>query len=402
MLLIVRRQRRDQGEEAMPSPKDGGTRWTAVFALAAALAAMLAVSDPALAGPDPLSSNSSLTLELRSSGGLKLKPATLALPVNTGQLDPTTGAGSIQTSRSFKARRGGRKTKVKITLLVLGANGEPGKMDAKVGKRKVKGFAKLSGGTLTRDGWGAKLDGVAAELGKKGAKALRQALSPDGAKKASAAAGGIKAGKPLGTVSVTSVPQTVEVLPGGTLVFEAEVDTFGFKLFAHCIDGTSGGIAVIPPAVQSGSVGQIFTFPVTGGSIAPDFSGGVVISAGGQGLIKNLGTLPAGCTGPPPLGTRLDQTGFQAQFDPKALAANATLPTGPLGLAALGDLDLAAATTSADVNTKQLSVTEAPVMMAPLAAATLNDVFPNGSPSPSAEFAAGDLLGHVSLNVTTH
>jgi hypothetical protein len=29
-------------------------------------------------------------------------------------------------------------------------------------------------------------------------------------------------------------------------------------------------------------------------------------------------------------------------------------------------------------------------------------VFPNGSGLPSADFAAGDSLGHVSLNVTTH
>jgi hypothetical protein len=388
----------------MLSPKGGRSRWTAVHAVltAVALAAMLAASDAALAGPDPLSSNSSVTLQLRSSGGLKLKPATLALPVNIGELDPTTGAGSIQTNRGFKARSGGRKTKVRITLLVLGANGGPGKMDAKVGKRKVKGFAKLSGGSLARDGWGAKLDGVSTRLGSNGAKALRRALAPGGKGKASASAGGIKAGKPLGTVSVTSVPQTVEVLPGGTLVFEAEVDTFGLKLFAHCIDGTSGGIAVIPPAVQSGSVGQTFTFPVTGGSIAPDFNAGAVLSAGGQSLIKNLGMLPSGCTGPPPVGTRLDQTDFQAQFDVKGLAANATLSTGPIGLAVLGELDLAAAATSADVNTKQVSVTDAPVTMVPLAAATLNNVFPNGSPSPSLQFAAGDLLGHVSLNVTTH
>jgi hypothetical protein len=403
MLLPIAR-RRDQGEEAMLSTKGGGTRWITVVAILTAVA--LASSDAALAGPDPLSTNSSVTLQLRSSGGLKLKPKTLALPVNAGsQLDPTTGAGTIQTNRGFKARSGGRKTKVKITLVTLGANGGPGSMDAKVGKRKVKGFAKLSGGTLTRDGWGAKLDGVAAKLGKKGAKALRQALSPGSAKKASASAGGIKAGKPLGTASVISVPQTVEVLPGGTLVLEAAVIPFGVKLVAHCINATlgGGGVEVIPPAVQSGDAGEIFTFPVTGGSIAPDFSDGAVLSAGGQRLTKTLpGPNPPGCTGPPPLGTHLDQTGFQAQFGLKALAASVTVSTaGPLGLAVLGDLNLASAT-SADVNTKQLTVTNAPVTLSPLAAGTLNSTFPNGSLAPSNNFAAGDLIGHVSLNVTTH
>jgi hypothetical protein len=367
------------------------------------MVAALVVSSPALAGTDPLSSSSSVVLQLRSSGGLKLKPANLALPVNTGKLDPTTGAGTIQTNRGFKARRGGRKTKVKITVLTLGANGGPGRMDAKVGKRKVKSFAKLSGGTLTRDGWGAKLDGVVAKLGSKGAKALNRALSAGGKGKASAAAGGIKAGKPLGTVSVNAVPQTVEVLPGGTLVFEAD-PLFAIKLARHCVNATipdPPGVEPIAPGTEP-VLGE-FIFPVTGGSIAPDFSAGTVVSAGGQRLTKNdPGTFVAGCTAAPSVGTRVDQTDFQAQFEAKALAALATLPTGPVGVASLGLLDLAAATTSADVNTKQVTVTDAPVTMAPLAAALLNMVFPNGSGLPSADFAAGDSLGHVSLNVTTH
>jgi hypothetical protein len=368
--------------------------------------AALVVSSPALAGTDPLSSSSSVVLQLRSSGGLKLKPATLALPVGTGQLDPITGAGTIQTNRGFKARRGGRKTKVKITALTFGANGGPGRMDAKVGKRKVKAFAKLSGGTLTRDGWGAKLDGVVAKLGSKGAKALSRALSSGGKGKASAAAGGIKAGKPLGTLSVTSVPQTVEVLPGGTLVFEAD-PLFAIKLARHCVNATIAdppGVEPIAPATEP-VLGE-FIFPVTGGSIAPDFSGGAVLSAGGQRLTKNDPGPPsgflAGCTAPPPVGTHIDQTDFQAQFDLKSLSAVATLPTGPIGLAPLGNLELAAATTSADVNTKQVTVTGAPVRMSAFAATTLNQIFPNASGIPSSDFAAGDSLGQVSLNVTTH
>jgi hypothetical protein len=371
--------------------------------LTALALAVLVASETALAGPDPLSSNSKVTLQLRSSGGLKLKPSTLTLPLTTGELDPVTGAGTINTNGGFSAKSKGRKTKVKITRLVLGANGGPGTIDAKVGKRKVKGFGKLSGGTVTRDGWGAKLDGVAAKLGKKGAKALRQALSPGGAKKASAAAGGIKAGKPLGSVSVSSVPQTVEVLPGGTLVFEAD-PLFAIKLARHCVNATildPPGVEPIAPATEP-VLGE-FIFPVTGGSIAPDFSGGAVLSAGGQRLTKNDdGTFLAGCAGSPPVGTRIDQTDFQANFFIKALAANATLPTGPIGSAVLGALDLAAATKSADVNTKQVSVTGAPVIMSPLAATTLNTLFPNRSGLPSAEFAEGDHLGQVSLNVNTH
>ena len=398
----------------MLSPKGGGTRRTVGVSLAAfALIAGLVAASPALAGPDPLSSSSSVVLQLRNSHGLKWKPKSLTLPVNSGDLDPTTGAGTINTSKKVKAIRRGRKTKVKITVLVFGANGGPGRMDAKVGKHKVKSFGKLSGGTLTRDGFGAKLDGVVAKLGKKGAKALRQALSGGGKGKASAAAGGIKAGQPLGSASVTSVPQTVEVLPGGTLTFVTSLvsggggrPAFPFLLAAHCVNALApGGVAAIPPAVQSGLVGEVFTFPVVGGSIAPDFSSGRVISAGGQTLTKNNdGSVdpPFGCSSPPPVGTTVIQTDWEAQFDVKALASNTVFPSGPVGIAALGFFDLSKATTSADPNTKQVTLTGAPVGMDVLSALVLNDVFPNEGPSAAFNFMGGDLLGTLSLNVTTH
>jgi hypothetical protein len=418
MLLFARRQDATKEGEAMLTRKGGGTRRTTVFTVLAAVsvAAMLAAADAALAGPDPLSSSSSVTLQLRSSGGLKLKPKTLALPVNPGsQLDPTTGAGTIQTKGAFKARQGGRKTKVKITLLTFGANAysEPGKMNAKVGKKKVKGFAKLSGGTLTRDGFGAKLDGVSARLSKKGAKALKKALAPGGggkAKKASASAGGIKAGKPLGTVSVTSVPTTVEVLPGGTLEFESN-NGFGLKLALHCVNAVPSDpnveIAVAPIAPATEPATGLFIFPVTGGSIAPDLSSGKVTSAGGQKLVKNMNGVfpntPAGCSEGPAVGTTVTQTEWEAEFDIKALATNTTLPTGNIGFGALGPFNLAAATSSsADPSTKQVTVTLAPVRMDPLGAVVFNNVFPNATGNPSFDFLPGDLLGWMSLTVTTH
>ena len=384
----------------MPSPKGGGTHRTVVGAsrtvvggsLAAfALLAGLVAASPALAGPDPLTSSSSVVLQLRSSQGLKLKPKTLTVPVNAGSdLDPTTGAGTIDTNKKFTATRQGHKTKVKITVLTFGANGGAGKIDAKVGKSNVNGFGKLSGGTLKRDGFGAKLDGVVAKLGKKGAKALRQALS-----------GGIKAGQPLGTASVTSVPKTVQVLPGGTLEFQADLG-FGTKLIAHCVNATlPGGLEVIPPATEP-ALGK-FVFPVTGGSIAPDFSSGRVISAGGFSQKKNdNGTFVPGCSSGVPLGTTVTQTEWEDEFDIRALAANTVLPSGPVGIAQQGPFDLAAATTSADPNTRQVTVSGAPVTMDFFSAVILNNVFPNASGNPNNDFKEGDLLGKMSLSVTTH
>jgi hypothetical protein len=404
---------RDKGEDAMQSLRGGWIRRTAVGATLTTLVLLagLLASSSALAAPDPLAPSSTVVLQLRNFGGFKVKPKTLNLRITRGDLDPTTGAGTIETTGAFRVRGRGHKTKVKITALIFGANGGAGKINGKVGKRRTKGFGKLSGGSLTRDGFGAKLAGVSAKLGSKGAKALRRALSPGGGKKGggkkASAAGGIKAGKPLGSVSVNAVPATVEVLPGGTLVFEAEVATFGAKLVAHCVNGSlgAGGVEPIAPGVQSGAAGEVFTFPVTGGSIAPDFSDGRVLSAGGQKLTKNIDADPPGpfnCSGDPPLGTSMTLTEWEMQFQLKGLGASVVVPAGPIGIGVQGDFDLGAATTSVDPNTKQITITEAPVLMDPLAANTINTVFPNGSGIASNDFMAGDLLGHVSLSVTTH
>jgi hypothetical protein len=387
-------------------------RWirrTAVGATLTTLALFtgLLASSAALAAPDPLAPSSSVVLKLKNFSGIKVKPKTLNLSITQGDLDPTTGAGTIETTGSFRAKRGGRKTKVKITALVFGANGGPGRIDAKVGKRKTNGFGKLSGGTLTRQGFGANLNGVSAKLGSKGAKALSRALSPGSAKKASAAAGGIKAGKSLGSITVSAVPQTVSVLPGGTLEF-ATNPGFGAKLAGHCVnallpDPFLHGVEPIPPATE---VGIDFFFPVTGGSIAPDFSAGRVTSAGGQKLTKNINADPPGpfdCSGDPPLGTTMTLTEWEPQFEIKALAALTVVPAGSIGIGGQGTFDLSApgVTTSVNPSTREVTITDAPVLMDSLAASVLNTVFPNGSGLASNDFNGGDLLGHMSRHVTT-
>jgi hypothetical protein len=401
------------GEDAMQNLRGTWIRRTAVGATLTTLALLagLLASSAALAAPDPLAPSSSVVLKLKNFGGIKVKPKTLNLAITRGDLDPTTGAGTIETTGSFRAKRGrhggpGGKTKVKITALVLGANGGAGRIDAKVGKRKTKGFGKLSGGTLTRQGFGAKLDGVSAKLGSKGAKALSRALSPASAKKASAAAGGIKAGKSLGSITVNAVPQTVTVLPGGTLEFEATT-AFGLKLGAHCVIAlVPGGVEAIPPGFWSGLSGTPFIFPVTGGSIAPDFSAGRVLSAGGQRLTKNFDQDPPGaldCTGPPALGTSMTLTEWEPQFEIKALAALTVVPAGSIGIGGQGTFDLNApgATTSVNPSTREVTITDAPVLMDSLAASVLNTVFPNATGSAANDFKGGDLLGHLSLHVTT-
>jgi hypothetical protein len=368
-----------------------------------AVVALLVAAGTALAGQDQLKGGS-VVIQLKGSGGLKLRPGTLKLPITGGAVDPVDGSGTVQVSGSFKAKRGKGKAKVTITALNLGANGGPGTISAKIGKKRVAAFGKLAGGSVARDGWGAKISNITAKLAVKGAQALNRAFSPGkGAKKS--AGGGVKAGQSLGTVaSVTTDPRSVEVVPGSGTMTLATDSGLVSKLLAHCIDGlptaSPPGVSPIAPATES--LTGAFTFPVSGGAVAPDFSAGTLITDGGQTIAKNNDLLvtttnPSCSSAEPPVGTSLVSRNFQTQFDNNALATNTTLPTGFTLLATLGAIDFSAGSRSIDPNTKDLTVTGATVKLTDLTAATLNQIFPNQSGNASNDFAGGDSLGTLSM-----
>ena len=382
---------------------------TAIASVVAA-ALLTALPGTALAAPDDLSS-ATLKLELQNRGGLKLKPKSLTLSMRKGALDPTNGEGTFKVSGGFRAKQNGGKARVKFFSLALAPNGGTGSLGADVGKKELENFANVTGGTLTRDGWGARLEGATVRLTKKGAKTLRKRLNGSASKagKAVATAAKLKKGQELGKLSVAGVPKTVEVLPGSgnmTLVPSMAVGSLTTKLPGHCILPVPGmgpptnGVYAVAPATQA--VTGEFTFPVSGGEVAPDFTDGNVITAGGQNVAKNSAAVPLACVGAPPVGTTVVQTELQTQFATKALAANTTLPAGNIGVAGLGAIDFSTATMSADPATRQISFTGATVRLDPVAAFVLNGIFPNQSGLPSEDFAGGDEIGTLSLTATTH
>jgi hypothetical protein len=264
----------------------------------------------------------------------------------------------------------------------------------------VGNFGTLAGGTVARNGWGATISNIRATIAGKGAKALNRAFSPKkgkGAKKS--ARGGVKAGQPLGTiVSITTTPLAVEVLPGGTLTLHTNLGgAFASKLPDHCVEPLTGGVAPIAPATQSLAD---FDFPVVGGSAAPDFSAGELLTAGGQSITKNSTVVltPPSCpTAAPPNGTQLLSTDITVAFAQNRLRSIPTLPSGPFPRAPLATVDFSTGTRSVDPSTKTLTVTGATVRLADIAALTLNQLFPNRSGSPSNDFATGDEIGTIDL-----
>ena len=393
----------------MVTVRDKGSRLARLAIAVCAAVALLLVPSAALAGPDTLKGGS-VSIQLRGAGGVKLRPATLALPITRGELDPINGAGTIETTGGFRAKRGARKAKVSVTGLTFGAGGAPGRLAAQVGKRRVGSFGTLAGGTVTRAGFGAALSGITLRLAPKGAKALSRALGAKGGKGRASASAGLKAGRTIGTVSATTVPATVEVLPDSgvmELATSLAAGSLGAKLASHCIDAVTPilvtpGVAAVPPATFN-PLTTTFTFPVTGGFVAPDFSDGRLITGGGQTLTKNNGPLTPNLGGPPcsteapPVGSTILSAEFEAQFSLNALASNTTVPTGFLGLAALGPIDFSTGTRSIDQSTGDLVVEDATVVLDSFTAFVLNQVFPNQSGDPADDFAGGDLVGTLGM-----
>ncbi len=394
----------------MPSLRDKQTSAGLRGLTAAVLAtlALVAIAGSAMAGQDQLKGGSVL-LQLQGSRSLKLKPSTLNLAITGGAVDPIDGSGTVQVSGGFKAKRGKRKAKVTITSFTFGANGGPGNIAAKVGKRKVGSFGTLAGGSVTRDGWGAKIENVSASLAGKGAKALNRAFSRRKHKGAKKSGGGkVKGGRPLGTiVSATTVPLAVEVVPGtGTMTLHTDpMGKFVSKLPKHCIDplpitGSPAGVSPVAPATAN-LLGTTYTFPVTGGSAAPDFSAGEVITGGGQTITKNHSSNPlnpdACDSADPPVGTKLVSTDIGVNFAQNSLNSTAALPTGASLRAPLGNIDFSTGTRSIDPNTKKLTVSGASVTLSFPAALSLNQFFPTESGDASDDFVAGDAIGTIDL-----
>jgi hypothetical protein len=391
---------------SQPIDKRIGERVRALAAVLGAGGVLLVGAGSALAGQDQLKGGS-VSIQLQNSRGLKFKPRALALPITSGAVDPVNGSGTAFVAGSFKATKGKGKAKVKIKLLTLGANGGPGRLSAKIGKTTVSAFATLAGGTVARTGWGTTISNIRATIARKGAAALTKAFSGGKDKAATkSAAGGVKAGQPLGTItSLTTDPLTVDVVPGtGELVLETDpLGTFVQKLSKHCVDplptGSPAGVAPIAPATTTGPGGTTYHFPVAGGTAAPDFSAGQIDTAGGQQITKNSSLLNPGACGSaqPPVGTQLLSTDLGVAFSQNLLNSIPTLPSGPFPRAPLADIDFSTGSRSVDPVSKTLSVTDATVGLAPLAASTLNQVFPTESGNASDDFAAGDAIGKIDL-----
>jgi hypothetical protein len=361
------------------------------------LSLAIGLSGIAGAATNPVSGGTT-TLDLKAKG-VKVKataPATksgkksVTLQNTGGDLDPVTGAGTVETSGGFKLTNENGKVKVSNVVITFGANGE---VNAKVGKKTLD-LATITGGTAGRNGFDGTVTGATMKLTKKGAKALNKPLA--GSK------GPFK--KKLGTAGTTTVFSTLEVLAEGETKLIADTTPGGAlaKFQAHGVSAAAGGVAPVGDATIDPAT-LTFSFPITGGTLSPTLDRGRMSTGGGVKITKT-DPRPASCDSAHPVGVFLQQTDQINDFASKTIVGTATIPgLGTTPGVTLGELDMSGAVVTTDPTARTVTASGIVVRLTEANASTLNQIFgtsAEGCNPPAFDFAAGDALGE--LQFTAH
>ncbi len=367
------------------------------------LVVMLATAAPAHAAGDPIANG---TFQLQVGGSVKkqLKKAhatvsSSSLTIQQGSVDPTSGQGELTLAGQVRFKRGHKKMSFGRLTATLGPNG------ALLSNKQP--LFSLSGGSVTRNGFGADLGGVKLKLRKPAARKIKRKLGLRSLHAGSA-----------GSVSVSEQPQTVQ-LTGGTAVVNAYPNTVpgsvAAKLSFHCVDSIAG-VTVRAPATQPGGLLTPYHFPITGGTISPSGDDGLIQQAGGLTIANthpapSASGFPSGCKtnapSPPPL-AQLAETDFAFDLLNRTVKSHVlisnhpTQPNGDQGVVVQANLDSSNLVVNVDPEAHTATATGAVIRINAGTALYLNQVFPQplANFDASREFAAGDLFATADVSAT--
>lgn len=382
-----------------------GTMLSAV-AVVAALAALLALAPFASAASDPLASGTttitlskSMVKKLKQSGTklIKVSPGTVkgrnvALPVSGGSLDPTNGQGAIEQGGGIKFKHGKKSAVIKALVLETTTSS----LKANVAGKKTK-LASTSGVSSARNGFGANVTVGTLKLTGGAAKQLNKKLGFTGkqAKKSP-----FKSGKGLGSALSETQPKTVTVLPGNNATLATSPAT-DLKLGKVNVE-----IETVSPTTVTSLTPPTFAFPISGGTIAPNATGGIVQTSGGlklhqvfkPGEVETTMTLNAIYVDLGAKTATVEVTVESKGIDPK-------LNLGALGRSSIANISLTGATIKSNPSARTVSVENASASLQAVTAETLNSVFVTPFEAitkvPSEHFAEGDPLGTFSFTAQT-
>jgi hypothetical protein len=396
-----------------------GTMLSAV-AVVAALAALLALAPFASAASDPLASgtttltlNKNLFKKLKKAGvkTIKVSPGTVkvrtvTLPVSGGSLDPTNGLGTVEQSGGIKFKHGKKSAVVKTIVVDTTTNS----INANVAGKNMK-LASVSGVSAARNGFGANVTVGSTKLTGKAAKQLNKKLGFTGkqAKKAP-----FKGGKGMGSALSETQPKTVAVVPGGNATLAVSTSALvKLSTIGPEFPPASGEhpfavkLAPVSPTKIVSLSPVTAAFPISGGTMGPTATAGILQTAGGLTLTQSL-------EGAPPPGTKgvtvLTMGNIWVDLGAKTATVEvsitnektAELNKGNLGRSSIADINLTGATITSDPSTRTVSVQNASATLQAVTAEVLNSVFVEPIEGKGKGiFAGGDPLGTFSFTAQT-
>jgi len=325
--------------------------------------------------------------------------------VSGGSLDPTNGQGVIEHSGGFKFKAGKKQATVKGLILDTAQS----KLTGKVANKKMK-IATVSGLTYARNGFGVNVNVAKMKLTGNAAKQLNKKLGFTGSKKSSASVSKttqppFKGGQVLGGSYSETQPKTVAVIATGT----ADLNTSEPTVKKFVLAPPEGYAVKIEPVTPAEGLpgptlfSPILRFPIAGGTIAPDASGGTVQTSGSVQLHQVLG---------PGLETTMTLNAIWVDLSAKTATVEVNVSStidpklnlGALGRSSIANLNLTGATIVSDPTNRKVSVINASATLQAVTAETLNSVF--GAPLdaksiPHPKFNEGDPLGTFSFVVQT-
>jgi len=355
--------------------------------LAAAALLILALTLAAPAGAEPLASGkTTLTLsdgffrQLKKHGVeiVQLRPAkvrgrVITLPVRGGQLESKSGAGRVNHRGGIGFRAGKRL----VTLRDFSLDTVKRSLSAKLGGRRLI-FAAASGLSSNRDGLGVDVFAKDLRLSEGAAAILRRKLGLPGV---------FASGRSL-AASITGTQPAAVTVSSGTVSLALDP---GFEAKLQSLEVTTAPFE--SATLLSGSP-TTYSFAVVHGSLAPDLSSGVLVTATGLRLTQGDGS-----SAPrlllAPLSLALDSRRVSSGFDARPSPPLA----GPLGIAPLAAIGIAGGAVGVDSD-GTVTMADTAATLEPYAADPLNEAFAKAK-GKAPLFAAGEPFGSFAFTLQT-
>ncbi|OJU86221.1 MAG: hypothetical protein BGO11_18905 [Solirubrobacterales bacterium 70-9] len=358
------------------------------------MAALLAFVPAASAARDPISGG---TTDLHLKQGFVKKLTNLgvglvgistgqtsgnkiSVPVTEGMLDPTNAQGHFTSPGGFQLVKGSRS----VPITGLEVNTVHNFVRANIAGAKMQ-LGTFGTPTATREGFGARIKANQLTLTQKAATRISNKLGLQGGQR-------INQRVMSNEFSITS-PSTLTILGQNEATLEASPASLK-KLAEKGVD-ISSGIKPIAPAKNPKVTN--FTFPISGGTLATNYTTGQIVTTGGVEILKKGKTLS-------PL---MKITNIQIEFAQKTATVEMEITPNPpfpgqTGRSSIVELVFPANSIQSNPTTRQVTVKGAEAKLQTVAAATLNQVFNQGdekAPPASSEFTAGELFGTFSMTL---